>query len=263
MSQKDLSSEDQDDLPVACKVALSELLRDESEAARLIGAVRGCSTTLDDLNYTNSMARQGLNTVLAKLQDVKHVANNQDQERHRAIMLARAGRTQRHVTSMNRSLREVAMEAKKRIDQRQKADRERLLNGSIMQKSSGKSLIGTSMQASASMRDASKVMAELIQESLAAKRKLAESSNVITKTKEEMKMLDGELDNSRHVITKLQRREFINNALIILGLSFFALTVAYILKKRLVPSLPLFSPLWTILSWIWGMLFSSGEGAGE
>eukprot|EP01134_Creolimax_fragrantissima_P005670 CFRG5670T1 len=258
--KRDEYSDVADDLPVGCKVILTELLRDEAEAARLVGAVRKCEATLDDLNYTNSLGRQALNAVVAKIQTVILVGNEQDQDRFRTIMLARADRSQRHVTSMNRSLRLAAMEAKSRIDKRHMADRDDLLSGAINPNTSGsKSLVGTSKQASESMRDASKVMAELIHESLATKRKLAESSDVVRNTKDEMKVLDSALNSSRHVITKLQRREFVNNLLIMFGLSFFALTVVYILKKRLVPSLPLFSPIWTLVSWVWGLVMNNSS----
>lgn len=71
---------------------LTELVKLEAEASRRVGTVSSCDGGLDQLNAVNSEARQALQLLNDKLSELEHIANEQDSEAHRQLLLDRVKR---------------------------------------------------------------------------------------------------------------------------------------------------------------------------
>lgn len=198
----------------------------------LIQDVRDCKD-VEQLEELNSLARNLLNQLKTKIQDLERLGKEQDRDEDRQVILKNVENHRQRMTSNIASLRKTNISVKMAID---KQEKDELLFGGTTRKrniNTKESLAKQATSITESLLELNQTMDAQVKKGNLTLTTLEASSKNITDTHEEFKNMGGHIQNAQRLLTKYGRRELTDKLLIFIALVFFFATVLYILKRRL------------------------------
>ncbi|KAL4231970.1 Vesicle transport protein S20 [Mactra antiquata] len=190
-------------------------------------------TELDDLEDNNREARNVLNQLKTKIQDLERLGKEQDREEDRNVILKNVENHQQRMTSNIASLRKTNLTVKMSIDRQEKDE---LFKGGTLKKrnvNNKESLAKTATNITESLLELNQTMDAQVKKGNLTLTALEASSKNLTDTHDEFKSMGGHIQNSKRLLTKYGRRELTDKLLIFIALVFFFATVIYIMKRRI------------------------------
>ncbi|XP_053407971.1 vesicle transport protein SEC20-like, partial [Mercenaria mercenaria] len=194
--------------------------------------VRDCKDT-EELEDLNSKARNILNQLKTKIQDLERLGKEQDRDEDRQVILKNVENHRQRMTSNIASLRKTNLTVKMSID---KQEKDELLTGGTARKrniNTKENLAKTATNITESLMELNQTMDAQVKKGNLTLTALEASSKNLTDTHEEFKTMGGHIQNSKRLLTKYGQRELTDKLLIFIALVFFFATVIYILKRRL------------------------------
>ncbi|KAF9978100.1 Vesicle transport protein S20 [Actinomortierella ambigua] len=194
-------------------------------------------------------AREEARAIEAKIEDLKQLADEQDKESDRTMILVMLERIEAQFKQQHHALRQAILTSKKTIDKEAKTERELLLGGSksaselseIRRRGASggngptaEYLLNTSKEHNESLSRTLKLMQQEVERTAHSAKVIDDSSRTLRSTVNEYQTYDEVLKRGKHLITKLSQADWTDRLLIGFGLLVFTLVVLYILKKRLV-----------------------------
>ncbi|XP_064630978.1 vesicle transport protein SEC20-like [Lineus longissimus] len=219
---------------VQVKLCIQEIVKSDLQIKALVQDIRECDGPTELLEDLNSDAREIIQAVKNRIDDLDNLAREQEKETDKIAILKTVENYRKQLSSTQQSLRKAVITSQMTIDRKEK---EILLNGGTSdlkkrKKSSKEALAKTSGNITDNLLNISRMMSASVKQSEQTMGNLVSSSGQIAGTHEEFKNMSGHVQNSRKLLTKYNRREFTDKLLIFLALVFFFATVLYITKRR-------------------------------
>ncbi|KAG0302254.1 Vesicle transport protein S20 [Linnemannia gamsii] len=187
-------------------------------------------------------AREESKSIESKIEDLRLLADEQDRESDRALVVAMLEKIETQFKQQQQALRQAILSSKQTIDREAKSERELLLKGSM-------SAIELSeiRRRGAARGSESEYMLNT-----------NESSKTLKATVGEYHAYDEVLKRGKGLITKLNQADWTDRLLIGFGLLVFSLVVMYILKKRIADrGISLVGYLFMPIRWFFSLLMPS------
>ncbi|KAG0257461.1 hypothetical protein DFQ27_005129, partial [Actinomortierella ambigua] len=193
-------------------------------------------------------AREEARAIETKIEDLKLLADEQDKESDRTMILVMLERIEAQFKQQQQSLRQAILTSKQTIDKEAKSERELLLGGSrsaselseIRRRGASggngptaEYLLNTSKEHNESLSRTLKLMQQEVERTAHSAKVIDDSSRTLRSTVNEYQTYDEVLKRGKHLITKLSQADWTDRLLIGFGLLVFSLVVLYILKKRI------------------------------
>ncbi|XP_023700420.1 vesicle transport protein SEC20 [Paramormyrops kingsleyae] len=214
-----------------------EIIKYDLELKALIQDIGKCSGQ-SELMDLNCKVKETFNQLRQRIQDMEHMAKEQDKESDVLAVLNETERHRKQMLSNQTAWRKANLACKLSIDNIEKDELFQGGDASVRQRKTTKeSLAQTTSDITESLMNISRMMSQQVQQSEETMSSLATSSRTVLETHEEFKAMTGTIQLGRKLITKYNRRELTDKLLIFLALALFLATVLYILKKRLFPFL--------------------------
>ncbi|KXJ27429.1 Vesicle transport protein SEC20 [Exaiptasia diaphana] len=189
------------EVPIQAKIQVRDVVKVEFEIQNLVQEIRQCDGPLTLLNELNMKIKMRMNSLKMNMEKLEQLAKEQDKDSDTKAILLIKNQHDSELIRLQSSIRKANLACKARIDQ---TERESLFSG----------------QAS-SLRNRNY-----------NKENLAATTTTVTDTQEEYKGLSGVIQTSKNLLNKYNRREVTDRLLVVFGLILFAVTVLYIVKKR-------------------------------
>ncbi|XP_060562370.1 vesicle transport protein SEC20-like [Ruditapes philippinarum] len=219
-----------DDIHV--RLCLQEIVKLDLKVKAYIQDIRD-SKDIEELEDLNSKARNVLNQLKTKIQDLERLGKEQDREEDRQVILKNVENHRQRMTTNIASLRKTNLTVKISID---KQEKDELLTGGTTRKrniNTKESLAKSANRITESLMELNQTMDAQVKKGNFTLTALEQSSKNLTDTHEEFKTMGGHIQNSKRILTKYGQRELTDKLLIFIALVFFFATVIYILKRRL------------------------------
>ncbi|KAF9918216.1 hypothetical protein FBU30_000316 [Linnemannia zychae] len=191
-------------------------------------------------------ARDESKAIESKIEDLRLLADEQDKESDRALVVAMLEKIEIQFKQQQQALRQAILSSKQTIDREAKSERNLLLKGSksaielseIRRRGAGRGnnaeyMLNTSKEHNESLSRTLKLMQQEVERTAHSAKVIDESSKTLKATVGEYHTYDEVLKRGKNLITKLNQADWTDRLLIGFGLLVFSLVVAYILKKRI------------------------------
>ncbi|KAG0237953.1 hypothetical protein BGW42_008053 [Actinomortierella wolfii] len=236
-------------LPRPVQVQMDALRKQYHELDSLITRLSTLSgSPLSVQQDLSRQAREEARAIELKIEDLKLLAEEQDRESDRNMILVMLERIETQFKQQQYALRQAILTSKQTIDKEAKSERELLLGGSKSASelselrrrgaSGGKGptaeyLLNTSKEHNESLSRTLKLMQQEVERTAHSAKVIDDSSRMLRSTVNEYQTYGEVLKRGKHLITKLSQADWTDRLLIGFGLLVFTLVVLYILKKRI------------------------------
>ncbi|KAG0056929.1 hypothetical protein BGZ83_002869 [Gryganskiella cystojenkinii] len=218
-----------------------------------------------------SHAREESKAIESKIEDLRILADDQDRESDRTLILTMLEKIEDQFKQQQQSLRQAILSSKQAIDREAKSERELLLKGSksaielseIRRRGASKGnsseyMLNTSKEHNESLGRTLKLMQQEVERTAHSAKVIDESSKTLRATVGQYQTYDEVLKRGKNLITKLNQADWTDRLLIGFGLLVFSLVVMYILKKRIADrGISLVGYLFMPLRWFLSLLMPS------
>ncbi|KAF9128598.1 hypothetical protein BG015_004321 [Linnemannia schmuckeri] len=216
-------------------------------------------------------AREESKAIESKIEDLRLLADEQDRESDRALVVAMLEKIEIQFKQQQQALRQAILNSKQTVDREAKSERELLLKGSksaielseIRRRGAGRGndseyMLNTSKEHNESLSRTLKLMQQEVKRTAHSAKVIDESSKTLRATVGEYHAYDEVLKRGKGLITKLNQADWVDRLLIGFGLLVFSLVVMYILKKRIADrGISLVGYLFMPLRWFFSLLMPS------
>ncbi|KAG0203870.1 hypothetical protein BGX28_003970 [Mortierella sp. GBA30] len=216
-------------------------------------------------------AREESKSIEAKIENLRLLADEQDRESDRSLILAMLDKIEPQFKQQQQSLRQAILTSKQTIDREARSEREMLLNGSksaielseirrrgASHGNTSEYMLNTSKEHNESLSRTLKLMQQEVERTAHSAKVIDESSKTLKATVNEYRTYDEVLKRGKNLITKLNQADWLDRLLIGFGLVVFSLVVMYILKKRIADrGISLVSYLFLPIRWMLSLLVPS------
>ncbi|KAK7508606.1 hypothetical protein BaRGS_00000172 [Batillaria attramentaria] len=219
------------------RLCLQDIIKLDLEAKALIQDIREHADTAESLGYFSIQAREKINKLRGKIDDLERLGHEQDQTSDKDAILTNVKSLRQTLSGTLTSLRQANLATQLSIDKKTK---EQLLSGGsqVRHRARGnkETLAKMAGDITESLLSLNRTMAGQVQQSESAMTTLVSSSQSVGEIHEEFRDMGGHIQHSHRLLTKYGRRELTDKLLIFLALVLFFATVLYIVKKRIWPS---------------------------
>ncbi|KAF9902571.1 Vesicle transport protein S20 [Linnemannia zychae] len=216
-------------------------------------------------------AREESKAIESKIEDLRLLADEQDKESDRALVVAMLEKIETQFKQQQQALRQAVLSSKQTIDRETKSERDLLLKGSksaielseIRRRGAGRGndaeyMLNTSKEHNESLSRTLKLMQQEVERTAHSAKVIDESSKTLRATVGEYHAYDEVLKRGKTLITKLNQADWTDRLLIGFGLLVFSLVVMYILKKRIADrGISLVGYLFMPIRWFLSLLIPS------
>ncbi|XP_020897034.1 vesicle transport protein SEC20 [Exaiptasia diaphana] len=204
------------EVPIQAKIQVRDVVKVEFEIQNLVQEIRQCDGPLTLLNELNMKIKMRMNSLKMNMEKLEQLAKEQDKDSDTKAILLIKNQHDSELIRLQSSIRKANLACKARIDQ---TERESLFSG---QASSLRNRNYNKENLAATTSNITKDLMSIARN----------SSATVTDTQEEYKGLSGVIQTSKNLLNKYNRREVTDRLLVVFGLILFAVTVLYIVKKR-------------------------------
>ncbi|KIJ55654.1 hypothetical protein M422DRAFT_240265 [Sphaerobolus stellatus SS14] len=183
--------------------------------------------------------RDDLEIFSKSLKELELLADDQDRERDRREITQRAKEFSEALTHIRKDARIAALTSKRAIDSMAQSAREELLRSSVMNEKkfdekSGDAVMNASNNVTEALRRTIGLMQAELERSVLSAQMLEQSSANLKSTTTQHDTLSSLVNTSKHLIVALEKSDWLDRLLILGGLCFFILVVAFIFKRRVI-----------------------------
>ncbi|KAL8580843.1 hypothetical protein ACOMHN_017347 [Nucella lapillus] len=224
---------------IQIRMCLQDIVKLELEAKAFIQDIREIDIrdeyATEDLEDYASLAREKINKLQGKVDDLSRLGHEQDRTLDREAILTNVTNFQNSLNGTVKLLRQANLSTQLKIDELAK---KQLLNRRVKCKAqiNKKTLAKKTGDITESLMTINSTMESQVLHSRAAVTTLANSSSSVGELHEGFREMGAHINSSHRLLTKYGRRQITDNLVFILAFVFFFGTVLYILKKRLWPS---------------------------
>ncbi|KAI8988643.1 Sec20-domain-containing protein [Pilobolus umbonatus] len=184
-----------------------------------------------------------------EITNIRQLSEEEDKESSRLVILNRLKEYEHQFKNLQVISRQSILQAKKRIEEEDKKNREELfgigrrINSRIteqyelkqrgrLRSKEDENLLSASTNVTEALRRTSMLMQQELEKSSYSASMLAESSQTLSSTYTEYQNLDSLIQLSKRMITQLEDSDWFDRILLFIGLMLFSVVVIYIIKKR-------------------------------
>ncbi|XP_050399555.1 vesicle transport protein SEC20 [Patella vulgata] len=219
------------------RLCLQEIVKLDLEGKALIQDIRDVAKTTEVLEDLNHEAREKIDKLRNKINELDQLGREQDKDSDREAILKNVETHKQKLSSTITSLRQSNIMTQLEIDKNQ---RQELLTceSDVRKRSKGnkETLAAKAGNITESLMNLNRMMASQVNQSQLTNTTLFSSSKTVSDTHDEFQGMGGHIQTSHRLLTKYGRRDLTDKLLIFLALVFFFATVLYIVKKRVWPS---------------------------
>ncbi|KAJ1307619.1 hypothetical protein OPQ81_001716 [Rhizoctonia solani] len=226
----------------AAHEGISRRLRDLNEFQ--IPRLRDCKGPLALQQQFAAELRDDTEAIAKRLEDFSTLAEDQERENERAQVRKWTSELYDELSRLKSESRAALLASKRAIDNEARSRRDELLGSAALQqkraaeaevhkqRATEDKLMAASDDVTEALRRTTRLMQQELERSVLSTQMLQESSKTLRSTTDVYTNLDNLMDISQVLIKALQRADWMDR--IIIGLSFavFLLTMAYIVKRR-------------------------------
>lgn len=221
---------------------ISSLERKQKDIADFqIPRLRSCKGPLATQQQLAVELREDLDTFARTLETLDLAVDDQPSERNRRELRTYVEEFRRALKSMRKEMRAAVLASKKVIDANQLSNREELLRSSAVkekqtlnEKVTEDALMKANNDVTEALQRTITLMQGELERSVLSSQLLESSTASLSSASATHDTLNTLLSTSKHLITALEKSDWLDRMLILAGLFFFILVVAFILKQRLV-----------------------------
>ncbi|KZT07077.1 uncharacterized protein LAESUDRAFT_736621 [Laetiporus sulphureus 93-53] len=185
--------------------------------------------------------REDIDAFAHQIKNLDIAVDDQRTERDRHELRQIVDEFHAALTSLKKDARAALLASKKAIDSNQLSNREELLRSSavkekqnLSEKVAEDALMKANNDVTGALQRTITLMQGELERSVLSSQLLESSTAALRSTSSTHDVLDSLLDTSKHLITALEKSDWLDRLLVLAGLFFFLLVVAFILKQRIV-----------------------------
>ncbi|KAH7341689.1 Sec20-domain-containing protein [Rhizoctonia solani] len=217
-------------------------LRDLNEFQ--IPRLRECKGPLTLQQQFAAELRDDTEAIAKRIEDFSTLAEDQERENERAQVRKWVTELFDELTRLKSESRAALLASKRAIDNDARSRRDELLGSAALkekraadaeahkQRATDDKLMAASDDVTEALRRTTRLMQQELERSVLSTQMLQESSNTLRSTADTYTNLDNLMDISQVLIQALQRADWMDRIIIGLSFSVFLLTMAYIVKRR-------------------------------
>ncbi|CAE6423103.1 unnamed protein product [Rhizoctonia solani] len=221
---------------------ISRRLRDINEFQ--IPRLRECKGPLTLQQQFAAELRDDTEAITKRLEDFSTLAEDQERENERAQVGRWVSELYDELARLKSESRAALLASKRAIDNDARSRRDELLGSAALQekraaeaeahkqRATEDKLMAASDDVTEALRRTTRLMQQELERSVLSTQMLQESSKTLRSTTDVYASLDNLMDISQVLIKALQRADWIDRIIIGLSFSVFLLTMAYIVKRR-------------------------------
>ncbi|KZT65307.1 Sec20-domain-containing protein [Daedalea quercina L-15889] len=222
--------------------AVDSLRRQRSDLSDFqIQRLRTCKGPLAVQQQYAAELREDLDTFARQVESLELAVDDQRTERDRRELRQIVDEFLADLASLKKDSRAALLFSKRAIDADQLSNRDELLQSSVVrekqdlnEKVAEDALMKANNDVTDALRRTIALMQGELEKSVLSTQLLDASSSSLRSTSTTHDVLDGLLVTSKHLITALEKSDWLDRMLVLAGLAFFILVVAFILKQRIV-----------------------------
>lgn len=206
-----------------------------------IERLRTCTGPLALQQRLAAELREDLDTFARQIENLDVAVDDQRTERDRRELRQIVDEFRTSLASLKKDARAALLASKRAIDSEQLSNRDELLRSTaVMEKQdlnetvTEDALMKANNDVTEALQRTITLMQGELERSVLSSQLLDSSTASLRSTSSTYDVLDGLLSTSKHLITALEKSDWMDRLLILAGLIFFLLVVAFILKQRLV-----------------------------
>ncbi|EPT00578.1 hypothetical protein FOMPIDRAFT_1162936 [Fomitopsis schrenkii] len=203
--------------------------------------LRSCTGPLAIQQQYAAELREDLDTFARHVEDLDLSVDDQRTERDRRELRQVVDEFRADLASLKKETRAALLASKRAIDANQLSNRDELLRSSAVrekqdlnEKVAEDALMKANNDVTEALQRTISLMQGELEKSVLSTQLLDASSASLRSTSSTHDVLDGLLVTSKHLITALEKSDWLDRMLVLAGLAFFILVVAFILKQRIV-----------------------------
>ncbi|CAE6419543.1 unnamed protein product [Rhizoctonia solani] len=221
---------------------ISRRLRDINKFQ--IPRLRECKGPLTLQQQFAAELRDDTEAITKRLEDFSTLAEDQERENERVQVGKWVSELYDELARLKSESRAALLASKRAIDNDARSRRDELLGSAALQekraaeaeahkqRATEDKLMAASDDVTEALRRTTRLMQQELERSVLSTQMLQESSNTLRSTTDVYASLDNLMDISQVLIKALQRADWMDRIIIGLSFSVFLLTMAYIVKKR-------------------------------
>ncbi|EED83128.1 predicted protein [Postia placenta Mad-698-R] len=206
-----------------------------------IQRLRTCTGPLPVQQQYAAELREDLDIFTRQVESLDVAVDDQRTERDRRELRRIVEEFRAALVSLKKDTRAALLASKRAIDSKQVSNRDELLRSSAVrekqdlnEKVTEDALMKANTDVTEALQRTLTLMQGELEKSVLSIQLLDSSTAALRSTLSTHDVLDGLLTTSKHLITALEKSDWLDRMLVLAGLVFFVLTVAFILKQRLV-----------------------------
>ncbi|OSX61005.1 hypothetical protein POSPLADRAFT_1057949 [Postia placenta MAD-698-R-SB12] len=206
-----------------------------------IQRLRTCTGPLPVQQQYAAELREDLDGFARQVESLDVAVDDQRTERDRRELRRIVEEFRAALVSLKKDTRAALLASKRAIDSKQVSNRDELLRSSAVrekqdlnEKVTEDALMKANTDVTEALQRTLTLMQGELEKSVLSTQLLDSSTAALRSTLSTHDVLDGLLTTSKHLITALEKSDWLDRMLVLAGLVFFVLTVAFILKQRLV-----------------------------
>ncbi|QRV89830.1 hypothetical protein RhiJN_17848 [Ceratobasidium sp. AG-Ba] len=240
---------------------ISRRLKDLNEYQ--IPRLRDCKGPLTLQQQFAAELRDDIDALAKRLEDFSTLAEDQERENERTQVKQWVTDLSNELARVKSESRNALLASKRAIDSDAKSRRDELLGSTSLQEkraadaeahkqqATEDKLMAASDDVTEALRRTTRLMQQELERSVLSTQMLEESSKTLRATSDSYTSIDNLMDVSQVLIKALQRADWIDRIIIGLSLGVFLLTVAYIIKRRVLDRVVAVATLPVRLMIIW------------
>ncbi|KDQ11792.1 hypothetical protein BOTBODRAFT_35042 [Botryobasidium botryosum FD-172 SS1] len=206
-----------------------------------IARLRECKGPLSVQQQYAAELREDIDSFQKLLEELELLADDQEKESDRVAVKTWAGELGVTLSQLKKDSRSALLASKRTIDSLTRDHRDDLLRTSAISKSAQSrdeggddALMRTSNNVTEALRRTTATMQQELERSVLTTQMLDESSRTLHATSDLYTTFSTLLTTSKTLVTALEKADWLDRLLLLSSLAFFFLTLAYVMKKRVI-----------------------------